>query len=300
MKSLWDKRSVYGAQETSYGKPADALYRVLTVGDITHSMFQGPAISRNINSPVLGNDLLYHVGIYEEVQFSVELCTANDPSKPPPYDFLLKACGMIRTRESDRWVYTPSSTGAAESASLTVHRGTTYHELIGVLGTFVINAQVQEIPKITFTMQGYVSSRTSAPTNIIDDTTDYAEPKAFGLVSIDDEWASDISLVQDPQPPSKLCSASYQLTMQNTVVDHHLINCRSMRIVDSRPTGQIELAEPHLNDRDLYAIVASHDLVGLHLEHDGVLLTGDAVQLLQPALTELQGVVGLQINTRFI
>jgi hypothetical protein len=259
---------------------------------------QGTTIQRNQVRPVIGNDLLFHAGIYETLSFSVELARNTDISRPPPYDPLLRACNLGRMDESGQFTYYPIPDCSGGSVTLVFQSGSTLHRLVGCRGNCSVSVTVEQIPKIEFTFQGFVMDRQneySLSGYTLTEPNGYAVPRP---VSNENSGPLQV-LFASMSNSAAICAQGITVDLRNDVAHKHLILCRSMDVVDARPTGQITIEEPDLNDRNFYGAIRANETGLVKFEHDGISIGGYQAQLIEPGLIDLNGKTGLNLNVRF-
>lgn len=292
---LYNQKLVLAKTETTSGTyeiPA-STDAILCVGDISYSLFEGPTVERNQARPVIGTDLLYHVSIYETITFDVELTGVDSDGDIPAYGDLLTACGMTETNNAGTDTVYTLRPDPENSPSLTIVfiLGNTQHHLKGCRGNVEFTLNVENIPVMRFTFMGEVHTR--------------VEGTAAG-------FGYDFSAFPTPKPVSyantdifsihgvTTCSQGVNLNLNNEVINHHLIQCRSIEITDRAPSGQVTIEEPNLNTHNFYTIIENHTTGPFEINHVGVNLKCEEVQLVQPSQVDLNGTVGLQMNMRVI
>jgi hypothetical protein len=291
---MYNQKLVLFSPEVTPGTYVAPTRSVLCVGDIGYSLFEGPTVERNQARPVIGSDLLYHVSIYETITFDVEMAgSVGGDGVAPEYGPLLTACGMIETVNAGTNVqYTlRSDVENADSISIIFVLGNTRHHLRGCRGNVEFTLNVESIPVMRFTFMGIVHDRVQGGvTGLNFDFSTFATPKPVSFANTDVFTVHGVST----------CSQGVTLNLNNDVINHHLVNCRSIEITDRAPGGQVTIEEPDLQTTNFYEIIETHTTGPFEINHDGVNLTCAQVQLVTPSTVDLNGTVGLQMNMRVI
>jgi hypothetical protein len=145
---LIETESVYGTDPSPDG--ADAVL----VRDLNITPQQSDVVSRDLIRPYLGASEQLLANTRVECTFSVELAGSGTAGTAPQYGKALQACGLSETVSAGTSVtYAPVS---SSFGSVTIHYNIdgVRHKVTGCRGTFVINANVGEIPTIDFTFTG--------------------------------------------------------------------------------------------------------------------------------------------------
>jgi len=145
---LIETESVYGTDPSPDG--ADAVL----VRDLNITPLQSDVVSRDLIRPYLGASEQLLANTRVECTFSVELAGSGTAGTAPQYGKALLACGLDETIVPATSVtYGPVS---SSFGSVTIHYNIdgVRHKVTGCRGTFVINANVGEIPTIDFTFTG--------------------------------------------------------------------------------------------------------------------------------------------------
>lgn len=135
------------------GKPIDRAVVKQTLGNLPHLM--------NPNASV-------------QVEITCELKGSGTAGTAPEYDPLLQACRLVRTAGAGSVAYNPSSAAASErSATVYIYADGLLWKLVGAVGDAKLNAQIGQVPTITFTLSApYAAPAASAlPTGLVYDAT---------------------------------------------------------------------------------------------------------------------------------
>ena len=292
MALLTRKRVILIEAESSYGTdPGMASSTVVLVTDLSITPQSSDVVNRDVVRPYLGasEQLLANTSV--EVTFSVELAGSGAAGTAPRYGDALKAAGMSETIASGTSVtYAPVS---SSFSSISIHYNTdgVRHIVTGCRGSFVINANVGEIPSIDFTFTGIYNAPTDAalPTILYGNQ---ATPLIFknGNTSGFQLLGFSGSLM------------NLSMDVGNSLVYRELVGgTKEVLITDRAATGSVTIEAPTLAQKDYFAAALTDTTLG-NLQFLHGTTTGNKVQLISSkvdigdvAYGEADGVAMLEI-----
>lgn len=288
---LWAKiESTYGTDPT----PTNAD-TILTQG-LTISPYQGNTVSRDYDSPALGNSEIINTGPYAEVQFNVELAGSGAAGDAPGYGVLLKACGFSETlTASTDAVYAPISS-AFPSVTLYFNVDGQRHILKGARGTVGITMSRGQLPTLNFTFTGLYATPTESAM-----TADFS---AFvAPIAVTDANTGTYTLHGYAAK-----AESFTMSMNNNVVYRNVVNGESVIITDRSPSGQFAIEAPTLSAKNYFSAIESHSGVTtgalqiIHGATSGNIIQVDApaVQLSSLTMNDSDGILVYQMDAQFI
>ena len=155
MALLTRKRLILAKIESTYGTDSTpAGTEAILVRNLEITPVQSDVVSRDLIRPYLGNyeNLLANTRV--EVSFEVELAGSGTAGTAPAWDAVIKSCGMSGTVVASTSVtYAPVSSSFS-SCTIYVNNDGVRHKVTGCRGSFAMNAEVGQIPTITFNMVG--------------------------------------------------------------------------------------------------------------------------------------------------
>ncbi len=243
---LIETESVYGTDPTPDG--ADAVL----VRDLNITPQQSDVVSRDLIRPYLGASEQLLANTRVECTFSVELAGSGTAGTAPQYGKALQACGLSETVVADTSVtYAPVS---SSFGSVTIHYNIdgVRHKVTGARGTFVINANVGEIPTIDFTFTGiYNAPDDSALPSVT--YANQATPLVFKNGNTDTfELLSYAG-----------CLQSVTFDVGNTLVYRELIGCtKEVLMTDRSSNGTVVLEAVTMATKDYFTAALTDSTLG--------------------------------------
>lgn len=294
---LYKSRLLWAKLESTYATdsiPTNAD-TILTQG-LTITPYQGSAVSRDYDSPALGNSEIINTGPYVEISFNVELAGAGAAGDVPGYGVLLEACGFLETINAGTdVVYTPRSTGF-KSVTLYFNVDGQRHVVKGARGTVGITMTRGQLPTLNFTFTGLYATPTEAAM-----TADFAN------------FIAPIAITESNTPTYTLHgysakAESFTMSMNNDVVYRNVVNGESVIITDRAPSGQFAIEAPTLSTKDYFSAIESHAGVtsgALQIVHGTVAgniiqVDAPAVQLSSLSMNDSDGILVYQMDAQFV
>jgi hypothetical protein len=243
---LIETESVYGTDPSPDG--ADAVL----VRDLNITPQQSDVVNRDLIRPYLGASEQLLANTRVECTFSVELAGSGTAGTAPQYGKALLACGLSETVVADTSVtYAPVS---SSFGSVTIHYNIdgVRHKVTGARGTFVINANVGEIPTIDFTFTGiYNAPDDSALPSVT--YANQATPLVFKNGNTDTfELLSYAG-----------CLQSVTFDVGNTLVYRELIGCtKEVLMTDRSSNGTVVLEAVTIATKDYFTAALTDSTLG--------------------------------------
>jgi hypothetical protein len=285
------RKLFFGAKiETDYGVssvPTGAADAML-ITDVTFRPIAGDRVRRNLYLPWLGSQGSLLTGVYNSVEFNVEMAGSGDPGTAPAYGPLLRACGLAETVTADTKVdYEPVSAGY-ESTTGFMNLDGVNHAMLGMRGTVSATLTPKGIPSWRFQMWG-----------LLGPIGDVALPTV------------DVSAFVDPKPVSKAqttlslhgvsaVAESLQVSLGNQVEPRFLVGEDSIQIVDRASTGTAVVEARSVatvdwvtraRDSTRGALAAQHGVTAGNI----VKIAASAVEVGEPTYGQTQGILNASI-----
>ena len=220
-----ETESTYGTDPTPDG--ADAVL----VRDLSITPQSSDVVSRDLIRPYLGASQQLLANTRVECTFSVEMAGSGTAGTAPKWGPVMKACGNSETIAANTSVtYAPISS-SFPSVVLYYYTDGVRHKVTGARGSFSINAEVGQIPTITFSMIGIYN----APDDSANPTPTYsnqAKPVLFKNANTTaQQLFSYAGAVQ-----------SFSFDQSNNMTYRELVGgSKEVLITDRRPGGSIVL-----------------------------------------------------------
>lgn len=156
---LENKAVIFVKQETTYGvDPAPAATDAILASDLKIDI-AGKSHARKAVLPYYGSLDGINVGESIKISFSVEIRGAGvTPNTPPRIGRILRACNMTETIDNtlgaENTKYDPNSSENGESVTIYFYKDGVLHKALGCVGTWKLEASVNEAGKISFDFTG--------------------------------------------------------------------------------------------------------------------------------------------------
>ena len=298
---LFRKKVLLAIAEVTYGTdPTPDGSNAILTRDLSIQTFQGNTEEIDYDKPYLGSGKSIFTGPHSVVSFTVDLAGSGvDPSTTataPAYGPLLQACKMTETINASTDVtYTLNSDGD-DSVTLYFYLEDQLHALVGARGTFQLEMNREELPKIRFTFTGLRVSPTTAAAPSPTGIDDFVEP-----VPVNDTYSSGFDLLGfGPQ------MESLSLDVGNNVVYRNVVGDEAVIITDRNATGQVSIELPPISEHNYDDDVFNHTLGDLALTHGttaGNIVTIGATgtaQLVSPSMNDSDGITAGQFDLRLV
>jgi len=278
------KESTYGTDSTPTGTDA------LLVRNLEITPIEADVVSRDLIRPYFGNSPQLLANTRVSITFQVELAGSGTAGTAPRYGAVLQACGLSETIVAATSVtYAPVSSSLS-SATIYFNNDGIRHILTGCRGTFVLNAEVGQIPTIDFTMIGVYN----APTDTALPSVTYSAQ------------ASPLIFKQGNTSSFQFfsyagCLQSVSLDIANETVYRELVGCtKEILITDRAPSGTVMIEAPALATKDYFSIAQTETTGNLTFLHgttagNRVTLTAGQCDITNPTYGDQDGVQMLNI-----
>ncbi len=292
MPLLSRKRLILAKTESTYGTdptPTGSANAIL-VRNLEITPLQADTVTRDLIRPYLGNSDQLLAQTRVEVTFEVELAGSGTAGTAPAYGPVLKACGLSETVVATTSVtYAPVS-ASFSSVTIYFHNDGIRHKVTGCRGTFELNAEVGQIPVISFTMTGIYN----APTDEALPSPTYANQSAPLIFKNGN--TSNFSIFSYSG-----CLQSLSFQMANEVIYRELVGCtKESLIVNRAPAGDVVIEAPSIATKDFFAIATGSSTGSISFQHGGtagniVTFTTAQSDIANPSYSDQDGIQMLNL-----
>ena len=229
MPKLHRKRSILAKAESSYGSdptPTGSANYVQVI-DLNIEPIVSDEVSRDLIRPYMGNYEVIPANTRVNVTFDVEMAGSGSAGTAPKYGAILKACGLSETVVSSTSVTYAPVTTPSDSVTLFVNYDGIRHKVTGARGTFSLNCEVNNIPRISFSLTGIFNAPTDTalPTVTV---SNQASPLIFKNGSTSNFAIFGFAAALQ----------SWNLDFNNEVIYRELVGgTKEVLITDRRPSG---------------------------------------------------------------
>ena len=244
MPKLHRKRSILAKAESSYGSdptPTGSANYVQVI-DLNIEPIVSDEVSRDLIRPYMGNYEVIPANTRVNVTFDVEMAGSGSAGTAPKYGAILKACGLSETVVSSTSVTYAPVTTPSDSVTLFVNYDGIRHKVTGARGTFSLNCEVNNIPRISFSLTGIFNAPTDTalPTVTV---SNQASPLIFKNGS-----ASNFAIFG-----FAAALQSWNLDFNNEVIYRELVGgTKEVLITDRRPSGTAVIESPALSAHNFF------------------------------------------------
>ena len=231
MPKLHRKRSILAKAESSYASdptPTGSANYVQVI-DLNIEPVVSDEVSRDLIRPYMGNYEVIPANTRVNVTFDVEMSGSGSAGTAPKYGAILKACALSETISGGNTVTYAPVTTPSDSVTLYVNYDGVRHKITGARGTFSMSCDVNQIPRISFTLTGIFNAPTDTalPSPTI---SNQASPLIFknGSTSSFAIFGYAAAL------------QSWSLDFNNEVIYRELVGgTKEVLITDRRPSGTL-------------------------------------------------------------
>lgn len=218
--------TTYGTDSTPTGTANAILVRNLEI-----TPFQSDAVERELIRGYMGNFEVLHANQRVEVTFDVEMAASGTAGTAPKWGPVMKACGNSETVVANTSVtYAPISS-TFPSVVLYYYTDGVRHKVTGARGSFSINAEVGQIPTISFSMVGIYN----APDDSANPTPTYSNQAKPVLFKNGNTTAQQLFSYAG-------AVQSFSFDQSNNITYRELVGgSKEVLITDRRPGGSIVL-----------------------------------------------------------
>ena len=281
---LVKKESTYGTDSTPAGTDA------LLVRNLEITPIEADVVSRELIQPFLGNSPQLIANTRVSLTFQVELAGSGTAGTAPRYGAVLQACGFSETIVATTSVtYAPVS-ASFSSATIYFNNDGILHKATGCRGSFVLNAEVGQIPTIDFTMIGVYN----APTDTAAPSVTYSN-QASPLIFKQGNTSSFQFFSYSG------CLQSVSFDVANETVYRELVGCtKEVLITDRAPNGTVMIEAVALATKDFFNIAQTETTGNLTFLHgttagNRVTFTAGQCDISNPSYGDQDGIQMLNI-----
>ena len=244
MPKLHRKRSILTKAESSYGSdptPTGSANYVQVI-DLNIEPIVSDEVSRDLIRPYMGNYEVIPANTRVNVTFDVEMAGSGSAGTAPKYGAILKACGLSETVVSSTSVTYAPVTTPSDSVTLFVNYDGIRHKVTGARGTFSLNCEVNNIPRISFSLTGIFNAPTDTalPTVTV---SNQASPLIFKNGSTSNFAIFGFAAALQ----------SWNLDFNNEVIYRELVGgTKEVLITDRRPSGTAVIESPALSAHNFF------------------------------------------------
>ena len=292
MPKLHRKRSILAKAESSYGSdptPTGSANYVQVI-DLNIEPIVSDEVSRDLIRPYMGNYEVIPANTRVNVTFDVEMSGSGSAGTAPKYGAILKACGLSETVVSSTSVTYAPVTTPSDSVTLFVNYDGIRHKVTGARGTFSLNCEVNNIPRISFSLTGIFNAPTDTalPTVTV---SNQASPLIFKNGSTSNFAIFGFAAALQ----------SWNLDFNNEVIYRELVGgTKEVLITDRRPSGTAVIESVALSSHNFftdYTGTSTRTNTWLHGTTAGNKVTVSCPQtdLGQPTYSESDGITMLNL-----
>jgi len=281
------KAYILAKSEATYGTSSTpANTDAVLVRNLQLTPLAGDVVSRDLIRPYMGNSEQLIARTYAELTFEVELAGSGTAGTAPRYGALLKAAGTSETVVATTSVtYAPVSSSFS-SATIVYNCDGLNHVLTGCRGSFTIQAEVGQIPLLSFSMVGIFNN----PTDVSPVAATYsnqATPLVFRQGNTSSFSIFGYSgLLQ-----------SFDFDVANSTVYRQLVGSSTgeVLITDRKPAGSCLIEAPTIAAKDFFTVALGSSTGSVSFLHgttagNRVTFTSAQSDITSPTYSENDGV----------
>lgn len=244
MPKLHRKRSILAKAESSYGSdptPTGSANYVQVI-DLNIEPVVSDEVSRDLIRPYMGNYEVIPANTRVNVTFDVEMSGSGSAGTAPKYGAILKACALSETVVSSTSVTYAPVTTPSSSVTLFVNYDGVRHKVTGARGTFSMSCEVNQIPRISFSLTGIFNAPTDTalPTVTV---SNQASPLIFKNGSTSNFAIFGFAAALQ----------SWSLDFNNEVIYRELVGgTKEVLITDRRPAGTVVVEAVALSGHNFF------------------------------------------------
>jgi hypothetical protein len=251
--------------------------------------------SRDLYRPFLGNSDDVIGAFYGQIQFDVEAAGAGTAGGIPGYGPLLRACGFAQVNNPGvSTVYTPVS-GSFESCVQYMYLDGVLHKFMGARGSVSFKGSYRSATLWSFDFMGLFVPVLDAALPTVNYSA-FVAPLAFNKANTPTFNIHGVN-------GAVLRNLSFDLA--NQVVYRNLVNSETVRIVDRKPVGAIEMQAELMAVKNWFNTVRDAATGTMQVVHGTV--PGNIIEITTPALQlselsygEFEGDAMLTGNTKLM
>ena len=244
MPKLHRKRSILAKAESSYAtnpNPSGSANYVQVI-DLNIEPIVSDEVSRDLIRPYMGNYEVIPANTRVNVTFDVEMSGSGSAGTAPKYGSILKACGLSETITGGNTVTYAPVTTPSDSVTLFVNYDGIRHIVKGCRGTFSMACEVNNIPRISFSLTGLFSAPTDDALPSVT-VSNQASPLIFKNGSTSNFAIFGFAAALQ----------SWNLDFNNEVIYRELVGgTKEVLITDRRPSGTAVIENPALSAHNFF------------------------------------------------
>ena len=237
-------RSILAKAESSYGtdpNPSGSANYVEVI-DLNIEPIVSDEVSRDLIRPYMGNYEVIPANTRVNITFDVEMAGSGTAGTAPKYGPILEACGLSQTISGGNTVTYAPEASPDGSVTIFVNYDGIRQIVTGCRGTFSINCELNQVPKISFSLTGLFS----APTDDASPTvtkSNQATPLIFKNGSTTNFSIFGFSAALQ----------SWNLDFNNEVIYRELVGgTKEVLITDRRPSGNAVIENVALSSHNFF------------------------------------------------
>jgi hypothetical protein len=289
--ALTRKRLLLAKIEGTYGSdPTPVGTDAVLVSNLSIQPLQLELKDRELILGYLGNTEKVVGQRLVGVSFDVEIAGSGTAGTAPKWSALMQACGFSETIVATTSVtYAPISTGF-KGVTLYYFADGVRHKVTGCRGSWSMNLQAGEIPKISFEYTGIFN----APTDETQPTLTYSNQ------------ADPVVVNSANTTPIKVhnyaaCLESFSLSVANETPFRQLAGCtQQVMITDRKPEGEVTIEAPTIAGKNFFTAASGQTLDEFSWTHGTtagniVTFTAPTCNLGSPEYEDSDGIIMLKL-----
>jgi len=249
--ALTRKRLLLAKIESTYGTdPTPAGTDAVLVSALEIQPLQLELKDRELILGYLGNTEKVVGQRLVGLSFDVEIAGSGTAGTAPKWSALMQACGFSETIVASTSVtYAPVSSGF-KGVTLYYFADGVRHKVTGCRGTWSMNLEAGEIPKISFEFTGIYN----AP-------TDESQPALTYSNQADPVVVNSANTTPLKVHGYSACLESFSLSLANETPFRQLAGCtQQVLITDRKPEGEVTIEAPTIAGNDFFAAASGQTL----------------------------------------
>lgn len=289
------KKAVLFKIETVYGTdpvPTGAVNAV-EIRNVSFTPLKNKMVDQNLDKAFMGNQMQIAVSQEVTLNFDIAFAGSGTAGTAPAYGQMLRACGYSETISAGvSVIYAPVS-AAFESATIHINIDGVNHKLLGCRGDVDIKLSGAGVPVYSFKFTGLYGG-----------IADTALP-ALTLTA----WKTPLAVNNANTSAFALhgfATNLYALDITGGATITHrddVVGIEDVLYTDRKMAGNITIQAPTVAEKDFFGIVKANTAGALTVLHgtvagNQVQLDAPAVQLLDPAYEDKNGITALKMGLR--
>lgn len=291
-------KAIFAKIEATYGTDSSPIATdAIETMNLNASPYEGNRVQREIDRATLGAFESINTAPYVMFEFAVSLAGAGAAGSVPRYGALLRACGFAETINAGTDVQYDPVSSDVESCTIYYEEDGERQVATGCRGTASFEIGASGYPMINFRMVGLYQKPAGA-TTFIGNLTGIPKPLPVNRTNTGTCTLDSYAL--------QLQSLSAAMNAETPLLN--LPNFEEILYVDRRPAGQLSFRAPTIAEKDIMALVESHNGLGTYpfaLVHG--LTAGNRIRLDAPAVdvasigrVDINGELGRQCDITFL